>query len=100
MFSRIILPLSRPAMAVVTIFTVVASWKDFLWPLLVLSNPDLQPLSVAIFHEAGINSNYPLPFNYLMAGLVLSSIPSIILFLLFHRHIFPGVNITALKGLM
>ncbi len=98
MFSRIILPLSRPALAVVTIFTVVASWKDFLWPLLVLSNPDLQPLSVAIFHEAGINSNYPLPFNYLMAGLVLASIPPILLFLLFQRQIIRGVNLTGLKG--
>jgi len=98
LFSRIILPLSRPALAVVTIFTVVASWKDFLWPLLVLSNPDLQPLSVAIFHEAGINSNYPLPFNYLMAGLVLASIPPILLFLLFQRQIIRGVNLTGLKG--
>jgi multiple sugar transport system permease protein len=98
MFSRIILPLSRPALAVVTIFTVVASWKDFLWPLLVLSNPDLQPLSVAIFHEAGINSNFPLPFNYLMAGLVLASIPPILLFLLFQRQIIRGVNLTGLKG--
>lgn len=98
MFSRIILPLSRPALAVVTIFTVVASWKDFLWPLLVLSNPDLQPLSVAIFHEAGINSNYPLPFNYLMAGLVLASIPPILLFLLFQRQIIRGINLTGLKG--
>ena len=98
MFTRIILPLSRPALAVVTIFTVVASWKDFLWPLLVLSNPDLQPLSVAIFHEAGINSNFPLPFNYLMAGLVLASIPPILLFLLFQRQIIRGVNLTGLKG--
>ena len=98
LFSRIMLPLSRPALAVVTIFTVVASWKDFLWPLLVLSNPDLQPLSVAIFHEAGINSNYPLPFNYLMAGLVLASIPPILLFLLFQRQIIRGVNLTGLKG--
>jgi multiple sugar transport system permease protein len=97
-FSRIILPLSRPALAVVTIFTVVASWKDFLWPLLVLFNPDLQPLSVAIFHEAGINSNYPLPFNYLMAGLVLASVPPILLFLLFQRQIIRGVNLTGLKG--
>jgi multiple sugar transport system permease protein len=98
MFSRIILPLSRPALAVVTIFTVVASWKDFLWPLLVLSNPDIQSLSVAIFHEAGINSTFPLPFNYLMAGLVLASIPPILLFLLFQRQIIRGVNLTGLKG--
>jgi multiple sugar transport system permease protein len=98
LFSRIILPLSRPALAVVTIFTVVASWKDFLWPLLVLFNPDVQPLSVAIYHEAGINSTYPLPFNYLMAGLVLASIPPILLFLLFQRQIIRGVNLTGLKG--
>jgi multiple sugar transport system permease protein len=97
-FSRIMLPLSRPALAVVAIFTVVASWKDFLWPLLVLFNPGLQPLSVAIYHEAGINSTYPLPFNYLMAGLVLASIPPILLFLLFQRQILRGVNLTGLKG--
>jgi multiple sugar transport system permease protein len=97
-FSRIILPLARPALAVVTIFTVVASWKDFLWPLLVLSDSNLQPLSVAIFHEAGIYSNFPLPFNYLMAGLVLASIPPILLFLLFHRQIIRGVNMSGLKG--
>jgi multiple sugar transport system permease protein len=97
-FSRIMLPLSRPALAVVTIFTVVASWKDFLWPLLVLFNPERQPLSVAIFHEAGINSTYPVPFNYLMAGLVLASIPPILLFLLFQRQIIRGVNLTGLKG--
>ena len=98
LFSRIMLPLSRPALAVVAIFTVVASWKDFLWPLLVLFNPGLQPLSVAIYHEAGINSTYPLPFNYLMAGLVLASIPPILLFLLFQRQIIRGVNLTGLKG--
>jgi len=98
LFSKIILPLSRPALAVVTIFTVVASWKDFLWPLLVLFNPEVQPLSVAIYHESGINSTYPLPFNYLMAGLVLASIPPILLFLLFQRQIIRGVNLTGLKG--
>jgi multiple sugar transport system permease protein len=97
-FWRIILPLSRPALAVVTIFTVVASWKDFLWPLLVLFNPEVQSLSVAIYHESGINSTFPLPFNILMAGLVLASIPPILLFLVFQRQIIRGVNLTGLKG--
>jgi multiple sugar transport system permease protein len=98
LFSRIILPLSRPALAVVTIFTVVASWKDFLWPLLVLFNPEVQSLSVAIYRESGINSTYPLPFNILMAGLVLASVPPILLFLVFQRQIIRGVNLTGLKG--
>jgi multiple sugar transport system permease protein len=97
-FWRVILPLSRPALAVVTIFTVVASWKDFLWPLLVLFNPEVQSLSVAIYHESGINSTYPVPFNFLMAGLVLASIPPIALFLVFQRQIIRGVNLSGLKG--
>jgi multiple sugar transport system permease protein len=98
LFTRVMLPLSRPALAVITIFTVVASWKDFFWPLIVLSDANLQPLSVALFHEAALNTNYPMPFNYLMAGLVLASIPPILLFLLFQRQILRGVNLTGLKG--
>src|ERR1700674_5342877 len=86
LFTRIILPLSRPALAVITIFTVIASWKDFLWPLLVLSDSHLQPLIVALYHQSGINSNFPLPFKYLIAGLALASIPPIFLFLLFQRQ--------------
>ncbi|GHO77996.1 ABC transporter permease [Ktedonobacter sp. SOSP1-85] len=98
LFTRIMLPLSRPALAVVTIFTVVASWKDFLWPLLVLTDSNLQPLSVAIFRQSGINSNLPLPFTYLIAGLALASVPPIILFLVFQRQIIRGINLTGLKG--
>jgi multiple sugar transport system permease protein len=96
LFTRIILPLSRPALAVITIFTVIASWKDFLWPLLVLADNQLQPLMVALYKQAGPNSN--LPFTYLIAGLALASIPPIILFLIFQRQIIRGINLTGLKG--
>ncbi len=98
LFTRVLLPLSRPVLAVITIFTVVASWKDFLWPLLVLGNTNLQPLSVAIYQQSGINSNFPLPFIYLMAGLALACIPPILLFLLFQRQIIRGITLTGLKG--
>lgn len=96
MFMQIILPLSRPVLAVVTIFTVIASWKDFLWPLLVLADSNLQPLTVALYHLSGVNSN--LPFNYLVAGLALASIPPILVFLILQRQIIRGVNLTGLKG--
>lgn len=96
LFMRIIIPLSRSALAVVTIFTVVASWKDFLWPLLVLSDNNLQPLMVALYHESQPNAG--LPFNFLIAGLVLSSVPPILLFLLFQRQIIRGISLTGLKG--
>lgn len=96
LFTRIILPLSRPVLAVVTIFTIIANWKDFLWPLLVLSDTNLQPLMVALFHLSG--SNEGLPFNYLMAGYALASIPPIVAFLIFQRQIIRGVNLSGLKG--
>ncbi len=96
LFVRIILPLSRPALAVITIFTVIASWKDFLWPLLVLSDNNIQPLITSLFHATEYNSY--LPFNYLIVGLALTSVPPILLFLLFQRQIIRGINLTGLKG--
>ncbi len=95
-FTRIILPLSRPALAVTTIFTIIASWKDFLWPLLVLANDNIQPLIVSLYHQSAQHSN--LPFTYLIAGLMLASIPPILLFLLFQRQIIRGISLTGLKG--
>jgi multiple sugar transport system permease protein len=96
LFIHIIMPLSRPVLMVVTIFTVIASWKDFLWPLLVLSDTHLQPLMVALYHLSGASEG--LPFNYLIAGLALASIPPIILFLIFQRQIIRGINLSGLKG--
>jgi multiple sugar transport system permease protein len=96
MFTRIIVPLSRPVLAVVAIFTIIASWKDFLWPLLVLSDTQVQSLMVALFHQSQPNAG--LPFNYLIAGLALASIPPIVLFLIFQKQIIRGINLTGLKG--
>ena len=48
LFWSIVLPMSRPILGVVSVFAVIATWKDYLWPLLVLRDPDLQPLSVRL----------------------------------------------------
>jgi multiple sugar transport system permease protein len=48
LFWRIVLPLSKPILGVVSVFAVLASWRDFLWPLLVLSDPNKQPLGVRL----------------------------------------------------
>ncbi|HTK05528.1 MAG TPA: carbohydrate ABC transporter permease [Ktedonobacteraceae bacterium] len=96
LFRRVVLPLSRSALAVVTIFVVVASWKDFLWPLLVLSDDQAEPLMVAIYHFGGLESQQPL--NLIVAGLGLACIPPIVLFLIFQRHIVRGISLTGLKG--
>ena len=48
LFWSIVLPMSRPIIGVVSVFAVIATWKDYLWPLLVLRDPDIQPLSVRL----------------------------------------------------
>lgn len=91
----VVLPLSRPVLAVVSIFAIIASWKDFLWPLLVLPDPDSQTLSVALSRLA---STGRVPANEMLAGLVIASIPMIIVFLIFQRSIIRGLTAGSMKG--
>jgi len=90
---RVVLPLARPIIAVVSILSIVTAWKDFLWPLLVIPDPAKQPLSVFLQRVA-----QDTPLNILMAGLVLASLPLIALFLLFQRQIIGGLSAGGLKG--
>ena len=90
---NVVLPLSRPILAVVSIFAVVAAWKDFIWPLLVFPDPAKQTISVALQRVAP-----DIPTNYLLAGLVLASIPMIVAFVIFQRQILAGLTAGSLKG--
>lgn len=89
---RVVLPLSRPVLGVVSILSVVAAWKDFIWPLLVFSDPARQTLSVALQRFAPDT-----PINLLLAGLVLASLPTIAVFLVFQRNILAGLTAGAVK---
>ncbi|MFJ3822156.1 carbohydrate ABC transporter permease [Streptomyces nodosus] len=89
----VVLPLSRPVLAVVSIFAVVGVWKDFLWPLLVLPDPARQPVTVALNRLAEF-----MPANQLLAGMVMASVPLLVIFLLFQRHIIAGLTAGSLKG--
>jgi multiple sugar transport system permease protein len=95
LFWRIVLPLAKPALAVVSIFSVIGAWKDFFWPFLVLTNADLQPIMVALYRLANRSQE---PINLVVAALAIASIPPIILFLLFQRQILRGITLTGLKG--
>jgi multiple sugar transport system permease protein len=90
---RIVLPLSRPILAVVSIFSIVAAWKDFIWPLLVLQNPEVQTLSVALQRFEPDT-----PINLMLAGLVIASVPMVAAFLIFQRQILAGLTAGSLKG--
>lgn len=90
---RIVLPLSRPIIAVVSIFSIVAAWKDFIWPLLVLQDPEIQTLSVALQRFEPDT-----PINLMLAGLVIASIPMVVAFLIFQRQILAGLTAGSIKG--
>lgn len=91
----ILLPLSRPVVAAVSIFTFVWSWNNLLWPLLVLTNPELMTIPVGL---ASVQGSYGIMYADLMASALLGGLPLIVLFLLFQRKIVEGIAGTGLKG--
>ena len=94
LFWSIVLPMSKPILGVVSVFAVIASWKDFLWPLLVLPDPDLQPLSVRLPSLQGSTD-----LGVLMAALAISTIIPIIVFAVFQRMFLRGAGLGgAVKG--
>jgi multiple sugar transport system permease protein len=94
LFFSIVLPMSRPILGVVSVFAVLASWRDFLWPLLVLTNPDGQPLSVRL---PTIQSQTEL--GVFLAALFIASLVPIIGFLIFQRSFLRGNGLGgAIKG--
>jgi multiple sugar transport system permease protein len=95
MLWNVVLPLSRPVLSVVSIFAIVGAWKDFLWPMLVLRDPEAQTISVALSRLAFTGH---VPQNEMFAGLAIASIPMIITFMIFQRGILNGLSAGALKG--
>jgi multiple sugar transport system permease protein len=94
LFWKIVLPLSRPILGVVSVFAVLASWKDFLWPLLVLTDPNKQPLSVRL---PSIQSQTSL--GVFLAAMFIACLVPIAGFLVFQRSFLRGNGLGgAIKG--
>jgi multiple sugar transport system permease protein len=94
-FYKIVLPLSRPALATLGIITFLASWNDFLWPLLVLRDRSIQTLPPGL---RTLQSAYTSDYGLIMAGAVVVAIPVLVLYLLLQRYIVQSVASTGLKG--
>jgi multiple sugar transport system permease protein len=94
LFWSIVLPLSRPILGVVSVFAITATWKDYLWPFLVIRSPNLQPLSVRL---PTLQSSTDL--GVFIAALGISSLIPILLFLSFQRLFLNGAGVSgAIKG--
>jgi multiple sugar transport system permease protein len=94
-YRRIVVPLSRPVISAVTISTFIWSWNNLLWPLLVLTNPDLMTVPVGL---ATVQGTYGIRYADLMASSILGALPLLAVFLLFQRRIVGGIAGTGLKG--
>jgi len=93
-FWQIVLPLSKPALAALGIFTFTAAWDDFYWPLIIISSEQFRtlPLGLAMF----VVKNRTV-WDLLMAGSVIATLPVLIVFLFFQRHFIQGIAITGMK---
>jgi len=91
----VVLPISRPILGVVSIFALVAVWKDFLWPLLVEYgyNPSRETLNVGIWEASSTT-----PQNLVLAASAVAAVPTLIFFLIFQRNILAGLTAGSLKG--
>jgi multiple sugar transport system permease protein len=91
----ITLPLSRPALAALGIFTFLGTWKEFIWPFISITSAEKMTVPIGIpFFNAGFSVDYTIP----MAVNVVVSIPVIIVFLIFQKQIIKGISFTGIKG--
>lgn len=94
-FTRIVLPNAKPALATVALFVFVDQWKAFLWPLIVTRSIEMRPLEVGISRFAGIYyANWP----YQMAASVVAVLPIVVLFFFAQRYFIRGIQLTGMKG--
>lgn len=94
-FWRIILPLSKPALATLTTFTFMGSWLNFMWPLIVLNTHHLFTLPVGL---AYFQSLHHTDWTLLMAGSLMMIFPILLVFIFTQRYFVEGIKLTGIKG--
>lgn len=92
---KIIIPLCKPVLATLGIFTFMSSWNSFLWPLVLMIKEEMYTLPVAL---ANLNGQHATNYGLLMAGAVVVVIPVIVVFLFAQKYIIEGISTTGLKG--
>lgn len=94
-FTSIVLPLLKPIVVTLAVLTLLGAWNDFMWPLIVLTDRELQTLPVAL---AGLSREHVQDTELMMAGAVLTVVPVLVLFLLLQRHYMQGLMLGSVKG--
>ena len=95
MFVRVVLPMVKPTLAVLAVFTFIGSWGEFLWPSIMLTKDSMYTLPVGINNLQGM---FSANWRFIAAGSIISTIPIIIFFLAMQRYFISGENDGAVKG--
>jgi multiple sugar transport system permease protein len=93
-FGRIVLPLLRPALAALGVFTFLASWNDYLWPLVAINDLDKSTLPLALTF---FNSVHTTRYDLVMAAATMAVVPVLIVFLIFQRHIVKALVLAGMR---
>jgi multiple sugar transport system permease protein len=93
-FFSVVLPLLTPVLATLAVFAFLGSWNDFMWPLIVLTEGELQTLPVAI---ASLSREHVQDSELMMAGAVITVLPVLALFLVLQRYYLQGLTMGGVK---
>lgn len=94
-FVTIVLPLIKPVLVSLTIFTFISSWNDFIWPLVVATDDSMRTLTLAL---SVLKGNYTTNYGLVMAGSVLSFLPPFILYICLQKQFVEGIALSGIKG--
>jgi len=95
MFCRVVIPMVKPTLAVLAVFTFIGSWGEFLWPSILLTRDSMYTLPVGINNLQGM---FSANWRFIAAGSIISTIPIIIFFLAMQKYFISGENDGAVKG--
>lgn len=93
-FWQIILPMGKPALTTLGLISFVMTWNNFIWPVIVINSDKYKVLTLAV---ANFQTQYGSEWNYLMVVVLLTTVPLLILFIFFQRHIINGIQLGASK---
>lgn len=91
---RIMLPMIKPSLATLTLLQFLAFWNNFLWPLVILRNPNLYPLSVGLLY---LNNTFQTNFRSVAAGAIIATLPVVALFLFLQQYFVRGLTAGGVK---
>jgi len=94
-FMEVVLPLIKPAIIALSIFTFIGAWNEFLWPLIATTSNSMRTLTVGM---ASMNAQYSVNYGLVMAGATMTFLPSFIFYILLQKQFEEGVALSGLKG--